>query len=86
MNYVDQAVATRNGYINTDNGTVFMGVDSTNVANRTGRNSVHIVSNTAYNYGLFALDVSHMPGGICGTWQVLPHAFSFIEISVSANI
>lgn len=68
VNYVDQTTATNNGYINTDNGLVYMGVDDINVATGSGRNSVRITSNAAYNYGLFALDVSHMPGGICGTW------------------
>ncbi|CAF9927162.1 MAG: hypothetical protein ALECFALPRED_003637 [Alectoria fallacina] len=68
VNYVDQTTATNNGYINTDNGHVYMGVDSTNIASGSGRNSVRITSNAVYNYGLFALDVSHMPGGICGTW------------------
>lgn len=68
VNYVNQTTATNNGYINTDDGSVYMGVDSTNIATGSGRDSVRITSNAAYNYGLFALDVSHMPGGICGTW------------------
>lgn len=68
VNYVDQNTATQNGYINTNNGLVYMGVDSTHVTNGSGRNSVRITSNAAYTYGLFALDVAHMPGGICGTW------------------
>lgn len=68
VNYVNQTIATDNGYINTDNGLVYIGVDDTNISTGTGRDSVRIVSTAAYNYGLFALDVSHMPGGICGTW------------------
>ena len=79
VNYVDQTTATNNGYINTNNGVVYIGVDHTNVVNGTGRNSVRIVSNAAYNYGLFALDVSHMPGGICGTWQVLRSIFDSLD-------
>ena len=75
VNYVNQTTATSNGYINTDNDLVYMGVDSTNVATGSGRDSVRIISNAAYNYGLFALDVAHMPGGICGTWQVFPILF-----------
>lgn len=75
VNYVNQTTATKNGYINTNNGLVHMGVDSTHVVNGTGRNSVRITSNAAYNYGLFALDIFHMPGGICGTWQVPPSNF-----------
>ena len=77
MNYVDQNTATQNGYINTNNGLVYMGVDSTHVLNGSGRNSVRIMSNAAYTYGLFALDVSHMPGGICGTWYVLSRVLGF---------
>ena len=68
VNYVNQTTAANNSYINTDNGLVYIGVDSTNIAIGTGRDSVRIVSNAAYNYGLFTLDLSHMPGGICGTW------------------
>lgn len=68
VNYVNQTTATRNSYINTYNGSVYMGVDSTNIAPAGGRDSVRITSNAAYNYGLFSLDYSHMPGGICGTW------------------
>ena len=79
MNYVNQTVATQNGYINTNNGLVYMGVDTTTVVNGTGRDSVRITSNADYNYGLFALDVAHMPGGICGTWQVLPSSFFFLS-------
>ena len=77
MNYVDQNTATQNGYINTNNGLVYMGVDDTHIANGSGRNSVRITSNADYTYGLFALDVSHMPGGICGTWYVLSRIFGF---------
>ena len=86
VDYVNQTTATNNGYINTNNNLVYMGVDSTNVATGAGRNSVRITSNAAYNYGLFALDVSHMPGGICGTWQVLPYIFAPLAIRVLANL
>lgn len=86
VDYVDQTTATNNGYINNNNSLVYMGVDSTNVATGAGRDSVRITSNAAYNYGLFALDVSHMPGGICGTWQVLPYIFVLFAIRVLANL
>lgn len=86
VNYVDQTTATNNGYINTDNGLVYMGVDDTNVATGSGRDSVRITSNAAYNYGLFALDVSHMPGGICGTWQAPLQVFILFEIGALADI
>ncbi|KAK4690975.1 hypothetical protein P7C71_g5929, partial [Lecanoromycetidae sp. Uapishka_2] len=62
------SAAQSDGLINTNNNQVYMGVDSTNVASGSGRTSVRITSNTAYNHGLFILDLAHMPGGICGTW------------------
>lgn len=43
-----------------------MGVDNTTVTS-TGRQSVRLTSNKAYNHGLIILDVAHMPEG-CGTW------------------
>ncbi|ETN37396.1 uncharacterized protein HMPREF1541_08387 [Cyphellophora europaea CBS 101466] len=68
VNYVDQATATANGLINTNNGTVYMAADSTNFASGRGRNSVRITSRKAYNTGLIILDLEHMPGGACGEW------------------
>lgn len=86
VNYVNQTTATNNGYINSNNDLVYIGVDSTNVVNGTGRDSVRITSNAVYNYGLFALDVAHMPGGICGTWQVLPSNTHALVTRASADI
>ncbi|KAL9099127.1 MAG: hypothetical protein Q9163_005328 [Psora crenata] len=68
VTYVDQGTAQSQGLVNTNNGQVHMGVDSTNVASGSGRLSVRITSNKSYNHGLFILDAGHMPGGICGTW------------------
>ena len=46
-----------------------MGVDTTSVASGRGRNSVRITSKKSYNAGsLIILDLSHMPGSVCGTW------------------
>ncbi len=46
-----------------------MGVDTTNVASGRGRNSVRITSKKSYDAGsLIILDLSHMPGSVCGTW------------------
>jgi hypothetical protein len=56
------------GLINTNNGQVYMGVDSTNVVSTSsaGRPSVRVTSNKAYTHGLFIADIAHMPGSICG--------------------
>jgi hypothetical protein len=45
-----------------------MGVDHSNVASGSGRQSVRLTSKKSYTHGLIVLDLSHMPGGICGTW------------------
>ena len=45
-----------------------MGVDNTNVASGSGRNSLRLTSTASYNHGLIILDLAHMPGGQCGTW------------------
>ncbi|GKZ70348.1 hypothetical protein AnigIFM50267_005986 [Aspergillus niger] len=68
VDYVDEATAQSNGYISTSGDSVYMGVDHTNVAGSSGRQSVRISSDATYNHGLFILDLEHMPGGICGTW------------------
>jgi hypothetical protein len=68
---VDQATAQNEGLISTSNGSVYMGVDSTNVASGAGRASVRVTSKNTYNHGLIILDLAHMPGGICGTWPAL---------------
>ncbi|OAP63931.1 hypothetical protein AYL99_03158 [Fonsecaea erecta] len=68
VQYVDQNTAQSGGLINTNNGAVYMGVDHTNVASGSGRQSVRLTSKKSYTHGLIVLDLSHMPGGICGTW------------------
>jgi hypothetical protein len=68
VQYVNQGTAQNGGLINTNNGAVYMGVDSTNVGTGSGRNSVRITSKKSYNHGLVILDLAHMPGGVCGTW------------------
>jgi hypothetical protein len=30
-----------------------------------------VSSKKTYNHGLFVLDLTHMPGEICGTWPAL---------------
>lgn len=71
VTYVDQATAQKSGLINTNNGAIYMGVDHQNVASGSGRASVRIASKKTYTHGLIILDLSHMPGGICGTWPAL---------------
>jgi hypothetical protein len=68
VNYVDQTTAQNTGLINTNNNQVYVGVDYTTAHPTNGRNSVRLTSNKAYTHGLFIADISHMPGGICGTW------------------
>lgn len=65
--YQSQDSAQSMGLINGTTGNIYMGVDSTNVT-PDGRPSVRITSTKSYNYGLFVVDLEHMPGGICGTW------------------
>ena len=45
---------------------IYMGVDHI-TQSPSGRASVRVSSNKAYDHGLFVIDVAHMPGGICGT-------------------
>jgi hypothetical protein len=71
VNYVDRGTAQKDGYINTDGGKVFMGVDSTSIAGAGGRNSVRLTSTKAYTHALVVLDLAHMPGGVCGAWPAL---------------
>ncbi|KAJ9497236.1 hypothetical protein LTR99_001970 [Exophiala xenobiotica] len=68
VTYVDQTTAQSSGLISTNNGSIYMGVDHTNVATGLGRNSVRLTSTKTYTHGLIILDLDHMPGGVCGTW------------------
>jgi beta-glucanase (GH16 family) len=65
--YVNETVATTNGYTNNDSVTI--SVDTTNKwpNGGPGRPAVRIVSDNTYTHGLFILDLNHMPYG-CGTW------------------
>ncbi|MCJ1454169.1 hypothetical protein MMC28_004520 [Mycoblastus sanguinarius] len=72
VQYADYATATQQkliGSIQNSNGasSAFMGVDYTSQSPQ-GRASVRISSTKSFNKGLFILDASHMPGGICGVW------------------
>ena len=68
VDYVSQGAAQSAGLINTNNGQVYMGVDSNNIASGRGRKSVRVTSKASYNHGLFILDLQHMPGNSCGSW------------------
>jgi hypothetical protein len=54
--------------ISTKKDAVYIGVDHTNVASGSGRQSVRLESKKTYTHGLIILDASHMPGGACGSW------------------
>ncbi|CAD0092799.1 unnamed protein product [Aureobasidium vineae] len=69
LRYVNESVATTNGYATTLNDSVTISVDTTNKwpNGGSGRPAVRIISDNTYTHGLFVLDLSHMPYG-CGTW------------------
>ncbi|TKA82877.1 hypothetical protein B0A55_00955 [Friedmanniomyces simplex] len=68
VNYVDQSIASQNGYIDASSDKIYIGTDAVNVTDSSGRNSVRLTSNKSYSSGLVILDLDHMPGGICDTW------------------
>jgi hypothetical protein len=68
VSYQSQSAAQSQGLINTNNGQIYMGVDSTTVNPSAGRASVRVSSNEAFTHGLFIADIAHMPGSICGVW------------------
>ncbi|KAK5059719.1 hypothetical protein LTR84_009602 [Exophiala bonariae] len=91
VNYLSQADAVSSGLLRTYNdGSVYMGVDDTNVATGRGRNSIRIESKKTYNHGLFILDLAHMPGGQCGTWPAYwlkgPQAPAYSELDIIEGI
>lgn len=67
VRFLDQSAAQAAGLIETNNNSVYMGVDHTNIASAPGRASVRLTSTKAYNHALIILDAAHMPQG-CGTW------------------
>lgn len=69
---MDQATAQSAGLISADaNNSVYIGVDHTNVASGSGRQSVRLTSINTYTHGLIILDLAHMPGSVCGSWPAL---------------
>jgi hypothetical protein len=73
VTYVDQKVASGTSLggplVSTTDDQAYMGVDYWNsYPKNTGRPSVRVKTQTAYNYGLFVLDLEHMPANTCGSW------------------
>lgn len=71
VTYVDQDTAQNDDLVGiTPGGSVYIGVDHTSVLdpNGAGRKSVRIESKKSYDYGLFIVDLKHMPGSACGSW------------------
>jgi hypothetical protein len=71
VTYVSLADAETLGLVNLSNNQVYLGVDNSTISSGSGRSSVRISSTASYNHGLFILDLTHMPGGVCGTWPAL---------------
>lgn len=69
--FVDHTTAVKYGlkYLGPD--SIYLGVDHSKVFTKTGRRSVRVTSNKAYNHGLFVADIAHLPSGICGVWPAL---------------
>jgi hypothetical protein len=68
VQYVAQSVAQNAGLVGTTNNQVYLGVDYKTVNPPAGRQSVRLSSNTAWNKGIFAVDIAHMPAADCGVW------------------
>ncbi|EED16874.1 endo-1,3(4)-beta-glucanase, putative [Talaromyces stipitatus ATCC 10500] len=68
VDYVSETTAKSAGLIYASGNGTYIGVDNTNVASSSGRQSVRLTSNAAYTKGLFVLDLAHMPGSVCGSW------------------
>jgi len=65
--YVDGNTAWQKGYAAVSGNSVYLGVDNTDIT-PNGRPSVRIQSDNSYTESLVVLQLSHMPGSICGTW------------------
>lgn len=70
VQYLDGKTASTVGLVGTlPNNQTFMAVDNVNAyAIPYGRPSVRVTSKKTFNHGLVIADITHMPGGICGTW------------------
>jgi len=70
VDYVSESVAQSDGFFEANGGSIYMGVDHTNVASSAGRDSIRITSNKSYNKGLFILDLTV---SICVMNSLNPH-------------
>jgi len=68
--YANSDQAWQWNLVSVQNNVVYIRSDSSSVSSGSGRASVRIQSNRAYNKGLFIFDVAHAPFG-CGTWPAL---------------
>ncbi|KAF2094165.1 hypothetical protein NA57DRAFT_47000 [Rhizodiscina lignyota] len=76
VTYIDQSAANSTGLAGmltvngSETGAVYLGVDSTTKLSTSGpgRNSHRAQTNQTWNHALVIADISHTPGGICGTW------------------
>ncbi|KAI1003614.1 hypothetical protein K3495_g4594 [Podosphaera aphanis] len=71
VQYSDQTTASNSKLISINQGQqAYIGVDSTNTydVNSHGRPSVRLETKKTYQYGLFVLDLAHMPSNTCGSW------------------
>ncbi|KAA8903343.1 glycoside hydrolase family 16 protein, partial [Sphaerosporella brunnea] len=66
VKYLTQPEAIAAGRIHANATHAFIGVDHFDRA-PNGRGSIRLESKSVYTYGLFLLDVDHLPYG-CGTW------------------
>ena len=71
MQFVDRAAAQGADYISIKDNAVYIGVDHSNIATSSGRQSVSMSSVKTYTHGLFIFDLGHMPDSICGTWPAV---------------
>ncbi|OAA67501.1 Concanavalin A-like lectin/glucanase [Cordyceps fumosorosea ARSEF 2679] len=69
VEYVDLPTAQNAGLsaIRQD-GTIYMGVDTTTYNPPNGRRSVRVESQKTFTKGLFIADIAHMPSNTCGVW------------------
>ncbi|KAF6839631.1 beta-endoglucanase [Colletotrichum plurivorum] len=70
INYRNRADAEKLGLVNTNNGEVFLGVDSKNKTSfpGVGRSSVRLESKVTYNKHLMVARFTHLPKPVCGAW------------------
>lgn len=88
VTYVSESAASQQGLISVGNNGVYMGVDSQTVLspNGAGRNSVRIESKKSWTHGLFVADLSHMPGGACGSWPASKFSIWRVGIEWLTNL